>query len=148
MNIHTNRHTNQQTHIKILVFLYSASTSSLENFRNCTEQITCLSILCKIIPNISNIKSHMLAGPWAIKHFCRFLTLKGIKIALLVQKLRPFLLNLCKDYFTLQHFRNCNLTSVSPKSSTRWPQTPGKGITMGRQGGVRKIPNFLSQSAQ
>ena len=58
--------------------------------------------------------------------FCTFL--KGIKIALVVQKLRRFLLHLCKDYSALQHFRNHKLTSESPQISTRWPQTPVKGI--------------------
>ena len=36
------------------------------------------------------------------------------------------LLNLCKDYSSLRHCRNCNLTAESPQISTRGPQTPDK----------------------
>ena len=59
---------------------------------------------------------------------CRFLILKGIKFALVVQKLCQFLMNLCKDYFALRHLRNCNLTWEGPQIFTRRPQTPDKGI--------------------
>ena len=59
-------------------------------------------------------------------YFCRFEILKGIKIALLVQKLR--LLNGCNDYSALWHCGNCNLTMENPQISTRRHQTPDKGI--------------------
>ena len=42
---------------------------------------------------------------------CRFKILKGIKIGLLVQKLRQFLLILVKDFSTFGDFRNLNRTS-------------------------------------
>ena len=54
--------------------------------------------------------------------------MKGIKIALVVQKLRQFLMNLCMDYSALMHLGNRNLTWESPQILTRRPQSPDKGI--------------------
>ena len=57
--------------------------------------------------------------------------MKGHQNCIIGSKEMALLLNLLnwfKDYSTLLHFRNCNLTSESPQFFTRRPQTPDKVI--------------------
>ena len=49
-------------------------------------------------------------------------------MGLLDEKLWQFLLILVEDFSTFEHFRNLNRTSERPQISTRWSQTPDKGI--------------------
>ena len=72
--------------------------------------------------------------------FCRFLISKVIKIGLLVQKLRQFLLILVQKFSTFGDFRNPSRTSESPQISTRWSQTPDEGIrTLNCKYGTREV---------
>ena len=121
--------------------------------QNIITYVTMKTIDAEIIRRFRRPTAHMFAGPLSpreakqlnisanarngalsqidcLTSFCRFEISTCIKFALLVQKLLQLLMNLCLDYFALQHLKNCNLTSESHRISTRLPQTPDKGIYM------------------
>ena len=78
--------------------------------------------------NISaNVENSALSHK--IDHFTYILwilNLKGHQNCIIGSKVRTILLNWCKDYPVLWHYRNCNLTVESPQISTRRPHFMGK----------------------